>query len=134
MPQIPRLTGVSPEVGPIAYGMMGLTWDDPNPPKEQSLATMRAALEAGATLWNAGTLYGTPEYNSIHLLAEYYSRYPDDRDKVVVFLKGATVPPPKYIDGSPENIRREIDRCISILNGGKSIDNLRYRLNKTGNN
>ncbi|KIW35529.1 uncharacterized protein PV07_02219 [Cladophialophora immunda] len=122
MPQIPLLSGLSPEVGPIAYGMMGLTWDDPNPPKEQSLATMRAAFEAGATLWNAGTLYGTPEYNSSHLLAEYFSRYPEDADKVVVSIKGATVPPPKYIDGTPGNIRRDIDRCLSVLSGKKAID------------
>lgn len=122
MPQIPLLSGPSPQVGPIAYGMMGLTWDDPNPPKEQSLATMRAALQAGATFWNAGTLYGTPEYNSTHLLAEYFSRYPEDAGKVVVSIKGATVPPPKYIDGSPGNIRRDIDRCLSVLNGKKAID------------
>lgn len=122
MPQISLLDGKSPQVGPIAYGMMGLTWDTPNPPLEQSLATMKAALESGATFWNAGTLYGTPEYNSTHLLSEYFSRHPEDADKVVISIKGATVPPPKYIDGSPENIRREIDRCLHVLDGNKAID------------
>ncbi|KAJ9612966.1 hypothetical protein H2200_002907 [Cladophialophora chaetospira] len=122
MPRIPLLDGASPEIGSVAYGMMGLTWNDPNPPREQSLATMRAAFESGATFWNAGTLYGTEEYNSTHLLHDYFSKYPDDADKVVVSIKGATVPPPKYIDGSEENIRRAVEKCLHVLDGKKAID------------
>lgn len=36
------------EVGPIGYGLMGLTWrNGPPPPLDQSFAAMRAALKNG---------------------------------------------------------------------------------------
>ena len=101
---------------------MGLTWGHPNPPEEQSLASMRAAFEAGATFWNAGEMYGTAEYNSTHLLQTYFAQHPEHADKVTVSIKGGRVAPPRVIDGSEENIRRSVDDCLGVLRGTKAID------------
>jgi len=49
---------------------------------------MKAALESGATFWNGGELYGNPERNSLHLLNEYYTKYPGDAEKIVISIKG----------------------------------------------
>ncbi|KAI1807278.1 Aldo/keto reductase [Daldinia bambusicola] len=112
------------EVGPIGFGMMGLTWAASPVPEEQAFATLKAALANGMNFWNGGEFYGPPERNSLVLLERYFARYPEDADKVVLSIKGgvnvgedAHVP-----DGSPENTRRSLDLCISQLKGRKKID------------
>jgi len=82
---------------------------------------MRASLEAGCNFWNGGEFYGTPEYNSLTLLEKYFTKYPEDADKVVLSIKGA-IGPGLVPDSSPENVRRSIDQCLKLLNGKKSID------------
>ena len=83
---------------------------------------MKAALAAGANYWNAGELYGTPKHNSLHLLHGYFSRYPADAEKVVLCIKGATIPGELTPDGSERNVRRSVDECLRVLDGTKSID------------
>ncbi|OTB17133.1 hypothetical protein K445DRAFT_74350 [Daldinia sp. EC12] len=108
-------------VGPVGYGMMGLT--KPWAPVEYSTAVkvLKAALEQGANLWNGGMHYGTPEANSLHLLRYYFEQYPEDASKVVLSVKGAftlqTGP-----DGSPEGIRASVEEALEILGGTKTID------------
>jgi pyridoxine 4-dehydrogenase len=98
----------------------GLTWR-PNPcSEEQAFKAMRAALEQGCNFWNGGEFYGTPEYNSLHLLERYFTKYPEDADKVVLSIKGGLknmVP-----DGTPEGVRRSMDNCLKLLNGKKKLD------------
>ena len=83
---------------------------------------LRTALEAGCNFWNAGEHYGTPEWNSIKLLAKYFKQYPEDADKVLLSVKGAfdfhTMTP----DGSPEGIKRSLDNILRDLDGTKKID------------
>lgn len=86
------------------------------------METLNTALEYGANLWNAGELYGTPEYHSCHLLNAYFTKYPQNSDKVVLSIKGGNVPGKLQPNGSEENIRRSVDDCLKILNGTKSID------------
>lgn len=50
---------------------------------------MRAALAQGCNFWNGGEFYGTPELNSLTLLKNYFTKYPEDADKVVLSIKGA---------------------------------------------
>ena len=52
---------------------------------------MRASLAAGCNFWNAGEFYGTESYNSLHLLNKYFTKYPEDADKVVLSVKGVLV-------------------------------------------
>jgi pyridoxine 4-dehydrogenase len=112
-------------VGPIGYGMMGLTFRPTPPPIDQSFAAMKAALESGANAWNGGEIYGSVERNSLHLLNEYFTKYPEDADKVVLSIKGGFTPGgimKGRLDASPENTRRSIDECLKILDGKKFLD------------
>ncbi|EGR44709.1 uncharacterized protein TRIREDRAFT_5812 [Trichoderma reesei QM6a] len=110
------------EVGPIGFGLMGLTWRADPPPLEQALAVMKAAVENGQTLWNGGEFYGTPEYNSMTIIKAYFEKYPEDADKVVLLMKGGVNTKILKPDGSPEGIRRSLDNILAQLGGVKKID------------
>jgi len=115
---MPQLLGK--EIGPIGYGLMGLTWRPTPTPEEQAFKAMKASLTAGCNFWNAGEFYGTESYNSLHLLNKYFTKYPEDADKVVLSIKG--VLKDMNPDGSPENVKRSVENCLKILDGKKSID------------
>ncbi len=83
---------------------------------------MRESLANGANLWNGGELYGTPDRNSLHLLNEYFTRYPEDADKVVISIKGGLKPGQMIPDGSEENVRRSVDECLRVLGDKKFLD------------
>ncbi|KAH0420432.1 aldo/keto reductase [Colletotrichum camelliae] len=110
------------EIGPIGYGLMGLTWRAKPAPEEQAFEAMRAALQNGNNFWNAGEFYGKPEYNSMTLLERYFAKYPEDADKVVVSWKGGVNVQNLHPDGSPEGIHRSLDNIITQLKGRKKID------------
>ncbi|TID21272.1 Aldo/keto reductase [Venturia nashicola] len=113
---------VNRPIGPIGYGLMGLTWRAKPPSSEQSLDAMRASLRVGANFWNGGELYGTPERNSLHLLNDYFTKYPEDAEKVVLSIKGGLKPGEHAPDGSEANIQRSIDECLRVLDGKKFLD------------
>lgn len=79
-------------------------------------------MKNGANLWNAGELYGTPEHNSLHLLNAYFTKYPEDAEKVVVCIKGGLVPGEMRPDGGEANTRRSIEECLRVLDGKKRLD------------
>jgi pyridoxine 4-dehydrogenase len=83
---------------------------------------MRTALALGANNWNGGELYGSPERNSLHLLNEYFTKYPKDAEKVVLSIKGGIVPGQMKPDGSKEGVQRSIDECLRVLDGKKFLD------------
>ncbi len=83
---------------------------------------MKAALNTGANFWNGGEFYGTPEYNSLHLLNRYFSTYPEDADKVVLSIKGGINPGTMSPDGSEKGVRRSVDDCLKTLDGKKTLD------------
>ena len=98
----------------------GLTWRESPPSEEQSFKALKASLAHGHNFWNAGEFYGTPELNSLTLLEKYFTRYPEDTEKVVLSIKGGLGA--RGPDGSPEGVRRSVDNCLKLLNGRKSID------------
>ncbi len=83
---------------------------------------MREALALGSNNWNGGEIYGSAERNSLHLLNEYFTKYPDDAEKVVLSIKGGSVPNGLAPDGSKANIQRSIDECLKHLSGKKFLD------------
>ena len=91
---------------------------------ENAIACMKAALHAGANFWNAGEHYGTPEYNSLHLLNIYFRRYPEDADKVVISVKSCF----GLVDGQialrndEKGVKASIDHCLEVLDGKCRID------------
>ncbi|OJJ83477.1 aldo/keto reductase family protein [Aspergillus glaucus CBS 516.65] len=117
---MPSLVGR--EVGATGYGTMRLTWTPTPPPQSQSFETLDTALTHGANFWNAGELYGTPGFNSLHLLHAYFSQYPEKADQVVLGIKGGLKPGQLLPDGSEQNIRRSVDECLRVLDGKKKVD------------
>lgn len=83
---------------------------------------MKAALNSGANVWNGGELYGKPHANSLHLLNRYFTKYPEDADKVVISIKGSISTTKMGPDNSEKNIRRSIDECLKVLDGKKFLD------------
>lgn len=116
MPQV-----LGKEVGPIGFGLMGFTWRAEPQALEKTLDTMKAALENGLTVWNGAEFYGTPEYNSMTILKAYFTKYPEDADKVTIVMKGG-VNPAKGPDGSAEFTRKSIENVINQLGGTKKLD------------
>ncbi|KAF7163650.1 hypothetical protein CNMCM5623_008456 [Aspergillus felis] len=117
---MPSLVGK--EVGPTGYGMMRMTWNPQPPSEEKCFETLNTALALGSNFWNGGELYGTPEYNSLHLLNKYFTKYPENADKVVLSIKGGVKPGQLVPDGSEANIRRSVDECLRVLDGKKTVD------------
>ena len=99
-----------------------MSWRQTPPPASQSIEAMKTALEHGANSWNGGEFYGTPEFNSGHLLNEYFTKYPEDADKVIISIKGGMVPGEMRISGSKENIQRSINETLRLLDGKKKLD------------
>ncbi|KAH7162958.1 NADP-dependent oxidoreductase domain-containing protein [Dactylonectria estremocensis] len=114
------------QVGTLGFGLMGFTWRPVPPPLDQALEAMRTAVEKGVTVWNGGEFYGTPEYNSMTLLKHYFTKYPEDADKVTVFMKGGLNFETHALDGSPEGVRRTLDNIIAQMEGTKKIDGFAY--------
>ena len=110
------------KVGSTGFGLMGLTWRQQPPSQPQAFEAMKAALDSGANFWNGGELYGTPERNSLHLLREYFEKQPSDAKKVVLSIKGGLVKGGMKPDGSPQNVCRSIDECLTQLAGTKKLD------------
>jgi pyridoxine 4-dehydrogenase len=75
---------------------------------------MNAALETGATFWNGGEFYGTPEDNSLHLLRDYFTKYPENADKIVLSIKSGLTAQ-KTPDDSAAFVRRCVSNCLEIL-------------------
>lgn len=106
----------------ITITIAGLTWNPTPPSDEVAFETLNTALKLGANFWNGGELYGTPESNSLHLLNRYFTKYPENADKVVLSIKGGLKRGALVPDGSEENIRRSVDECLRVLDGKKSVD------------
>lgn len=92
---------------------------------------MKAAVEAGSVFWNGGDLYGPAHHNSLHLLAGYFTKYPEDAEKVVLSIKsGCHFGPDGWanfdFDGSPEYVRDRVNNALAILDGKKKIDVFEY--------
>lgn len=105
----------------IAKFFAGLTWRPGITSEEQVFKAMHVALTSGCNLWNGGEIYGTPDNNSLTLLKKYYSVYPEDADKVVLNIKGATRPGLQP-DGSAEYVRGSVENCLKMLGERGRID------------
>ena len=110
------------QIGPIGYGLMGLTRPTDPPSQSQAFAAMNAALGGGANYWNGGEFYGTPDRNSLHLLNEYFTKFPENASKVLLCIKGARIPGALGFDGSEKGVRRSVDECLRVLDGKKELD------------
>jgi pyridoxine 4-dehydrogenase len=84
------------------------------PSREQAFAALNAALDTGANFWNGGQFYGTPTHNSLHLLRDYFTEYPENASRVILSIKGG-ITPEKVPDGSDAFVRRSVENALRIL-------------------
>jgi pyridoxine 4-dehydrogenase len=115
-------TRLGKKIGPIGYGLMGLTWRSDPPTQAESFELMNTAISCGATLFNGGELYGTPTRHSCHLLREFFETFPENSSKVLLSIKGGMKPGLQEPDASEANLRRSVDECNRVLAGTKKID------------
>jgi len=100
---------------------MGFTWRPKQTSDEEAFAAMKKALSLGANFWNSGEFYGSPEPTlNLQLVNRYFTKYPEDAEKVVLSVKGGINLKNLSADGSPEGVRRSIDNILSILDGKKA--------------
>nr|POE63596.1 putative pyridoxal reductase 2 [Quercus suber] len=76
---------------------------------------MKTAVDKGATCWNGGMFYGPPDANSLQLVNAYFTKYPEDANKVVLSIKGP-------IGGDVNSVRQSVDKCLEVLDGKKTLD------------
>lgn len=92
-------------------------------PDEDAFAVLKAALSAGVNVWSGADFYGTPDHNSLHLLARYFAKFPEDAEKVVVCIKSGIIDMKTLtLDGSPQTVRRLVTDANKVLGGHKKID------------
>lgn len=101
---------------------IGFTWRPEPTPIDQAIEALKAALESGLTLWNGAEFYGTPDCNSMTLTKAYFTKYPEDADKVTLVIKGGMDLTTHKQDGTPEGTRRSLDNIIKQLGGTKKLD------------
>eukprot|EP01112_Ceratiomyxa_fruticulosa_P005338 TRINITY_DN1595_c0_g3_i1.p1 TRINITY_DN1595_c0_g3~~TRINITY_DN1595_c0_g3_i1.p1 ORF type:complete len:337 (-),score=75.55 TRINITY_DN1595_c0_g3_i1:33-1043(-) len=111
------------EGGVIGLGLMGFTWRPVQTPDDQAFETMRSALEKGSNIFNGGAFYGYPEPTlNLQLLNRYFTKYPEDADRVFLSIKGAVNIAEFKKDGSAAGIRRNIEEVVKILGPNKKLD------------
>ncbi|CAH0051147.1 unnamed protein product [Clonostachys solani] len=113
-------TIVGKKVGPIGYGLMGLTVTG-SVAEDKAIAAIKTAVDSGCNYLNGGEFYGPPNANSLILLRKYFEKYPEDVEKVVLNVKGG-MSPQRTPDASKEGIIRSIDNCLNALGPVGRID------------
>ncbi|KAH0600015.1 hypothetical protein MHUMG1_02806 [Metarhizium humberi] len=109
-------TIVGKQVGPIGYGLMGLTAIETPNSDEANFTAIKAAIESGCTFLNGAEFYGTdPEENSLTLLRRYFAKHPEDAERVAINIKGGRDFKTLGFDGSPEGVARSIEHSLEQL-------------------
>ncbi|KAH3670757.1 hypothetical protein OGAPHI_001273 [Ogataea philodendri] len=113
-----------PISGPTGYGLMSLTVRPKPIPYEQAFAAINNAIADGVTFLNGGEFYGinvfNPDptvekkpYENLKLIKAYFEKYPENRSKVTVSIKGCLGA--KGPDCSPEGVKRSIENIASYF-------------------
>lgn len=71
-------------------------------------------MATGANFWNGGQFKGTPDYNSLHLLRDYFTERPEAASRVVLSIKGGLTSQ-RTPDGSEQFVRKSVEDCLAIL-------------------
>lgn len=108
------------EVSAIGLGCMPVSVHEGDPPRDQAIGTIHAALDAGVRLLDTADAY-SPTARMGHneeLVAEALRTWGGDRDSVLVATKGGHTRTPDggwALDGSPEHLRRACDASLERL-------------------
>ena len=110
------------KIGSTGFGMMSLASRTNSIPMADAIDILRDSLAKGANFWNGGVFYGTPEYNSVHILHAYFTQYPEDASKVVISIKGGFDATTRTVNGTKDFIRNEAETAFKVLDGKCQID------------
>jgi len=107
-------------VSAIGLGAMPLSTKDPRPSREEAIAVVHAALEAGVTLVDTADAYSRDEAEFGHneeLVAEALASYGPGADGVLVATKGGHTRSGRSwgLDGSPDYLRRACEDSLRRL-------------------
>lgn len=89
---------------------------------QEAILIMKHALEAGCNFWATAEHYGTLEYSSLHLIHAYFTRYPEDCDKVTLSVLVGSTPGSYKWRADANSIQDSFARCEKVLAGTKKID------------
>lgn len=119
-------------VGSTGFGLMGFTWRPIVTPDEQAFAAMRAALDAGCNLWNTAEFYGNAGGDddvdghgrtaNLQLLRRYFTRYPEDAERVVLTVKGGVDLRTMRTSCGADAVRASVANVVRVLAGTKTVD------------
>eukprot|EP01112_Ceratiomyxa_fruticulosa_P005336 TRINITY_DN1595_c0_g1_i3.p1 TRINITY_DN1595_c0_g1~~TRINITY_DN1595_c0_g1_i3.p1 ORF type:complete len:340 (-),score=74.70 TRINITY_DN1595_c0_g1_i3:173-1192(-) len=112
------------EGGIIGLGLMGFTTRPfAQTTDEQAFETMRTALEKGCNVFNGGAFYGIPEPTlNLQLLNRYFTKYPEDADRVFLSIKGAFNFAEFKYEVTAAGIRKSIQQVLDIIGPNKKLD------------
>ncbi|KAL9638418.1 MAG: hypothetical protein Q9204_001512 [Flavoplaca sp. TL-2023a] len=107
------------------FGLLGMTWRPEVVPDEQAFPAMKAAIANGATIWSSSSIYGMPPEPptaGLLLLRRYFEKYPDDADRVTLFIRACF----DSTNFSPlctrAGVRASAEECVEALGGAKKVD------------
>ncbi|KAL8652655.1 MAG: hypothetical protein Q9210_002549 [Variospora velana] len=107
------------------FGLLGMTWRPEVVPDEQAFPAMKAAIANGATVWSSSSIYGMPPEPptaGLLLLRRYFEKYPEDVDKVTLFVRACFDSQTLSPVCTRAGVRASAEECISALGGAKKID------------
>jgi pyridoxine 4-dehydrogenase len=124
-------------VGPIGFGLMGLTWKDSSTfqDDETMFTVMKSAVDNGATFWNTGSFYCPQDkpYANLLLIRRFFEKHPEYMSKITISVKSG-IDMDAYIekgmagmspDASVENLTKDlkgIRKALNSDNGGHDVD------------
>lgn len=101
---------------------LDLTLRQPPTPQEEAFKILKKALETGANFWNAGQIYGPKGATSLELLKAYFTKYPEDKDKVVISVKSCFDFANYKMHCDAASVKQYMDNCLAIADGKYTID------------
>ncbi|RDK39933.1 pyridoxal reductase [Aspergillus phoenicis ATCC 13157] len=108
-----------------SFGLLGMTWRPTPTPDDQAFGAMKAAISRGATIWSSSSVYGMPPQPptaGLHLLRRYFDKYPEDADKVTLFIRACSDAATLSPTCTRAGVRASFDECRQVLGDAKKID------------
>ncbi|QOU21762.1 hypothetical protein BRETT_001926 [Brettanomyces bruxellensis] len=110
-----------PIEGPTGYGTMSLTMRSERLDNQDCFDAINKALEQGITFFNVGEFYGDDKdrFLNLKLFREYFAKYPQNRDKMTISVKGAIDPNTFIPSNTPEELTKSIKHIASYFPDNK---------------
>ncbi|QPG75119.1 hypothetical protein FOA43_002462 [Brettanomyces nanus] len=107
--------------GPTGYGLMSLTWRPTPLSQQQCFDVINYALDQGVTFFNSGEFYGNNDDKvaGLKLLKAYFEKYPENRARMTICVKGSCRLDTMMPDNSKEYLVESVENICSFFPDGK---------------